>query len=246
MKYFVDCKDRETKERHTDILEEQGYRVVEDPEDALIISMGGDGTILYNARRTDNPRILPVSLREGSEGKKIQVYKEELLEAVEKVENGDYRIDEVDRISAFSDTEINGDFKAMSEIQLHHISGRFAARFDAEVFDGSGSMIYSRENVIADGAIVATPFGSSGYYRTAVGETFEEGLGLAFNNVHSPREIKNPVRLPLEGRVRLRCLRSDRSELIRDNDSESYRLESDEVVEVGRVNAPVELVKVDL
>ena len=36
--------------------------------------------------------------------------------------------------------------------------------------------------MIGDGVVVATPFGSTGYYRSITDSYFETGIGLAFNN----------------------------------------------------------------
>jgi len=35
---------------------------------------------------------------------------------------------------------------------------------------------------IGDGLVVATPFGSTGYYRSITDSYFELGIGIAFNN----------------------------------------------------------------
>ena len=42
-------------------------------------------------------------------------------------------------------------------------------------------------DLIGDGVIVATPFGSTGYYKSTGGKKFTKGIGLSFNNLHNKR-----------------------------------------------------------
>jgi NAD kinase len=38
------------------------------------------------------------------------------------------------------------------------------------------------ENIVGDGAVIATPFGSSGYFSSIGGEKFSKGIGIGLNN----------------------------------------------------------------
>jgi NAD+ kinase len=43
------------------------------------------------------------------------------------------------------------------------------------------------ENLIGDGVVVATPFGSTGYYKSTGGQRFKKGIGISFNNLHNAK-----------------------------------------------------------
>ena len=44
--------------------------------------------------------------------------------------------------------------------------------------------ILKHENIVGDGALVSTPFGSTAYYHSTGGSAFDKGLGIGFNNPH--------------------------------------------------------------
>lgn len=43
----------------------------------------------------------------------------------------------------------------------------------------------SPSELIGDGIVIATPFGSTGYYFSIARQPFSSGIGLAFNNIHN-------------------------------------------------------------
>ena len=59
--------------------------------------------------------------------------------------------------------------------------GRAGARYRLWI-DGR----LDNSQVVGDGLVVATPFGSTGYYRSITKSLFRTGLGLAFNNSTEP------------------------------------------------------------
>jgi NAD kinase len=48
------------------------------------------------------------------------------------------------------------------------------------------------DNMIGDGVVVATPFGSTGYYKATGGSAFKKGIGVSFNNLHN-KQMKDFV-----------------------------------------------------
>ena len=86
--------------------------------------------------------------------------------------------------------------------------------------------LYARE-IIGDGVGIATPHGSTAYYRSITHSVFRVGLGLAFSN---STEVVNHLVLPEECVVRIRILRGP-AIMVGDNAPESLRLaEGDEAV----------------
>jgi NAD kinase len=65
----------------------------------------------------------------------------------------------------------------MNDIILHNKDSRHAIRYNLKVNEKPLG-----KEIIGDGIIVATPYGSTAYYRSITDSYFELGIGLAFNN----------------------------------------------------------------
>jgi len=74
--------------------------------------------------------------------------------------------------------------------------------------------------ITGDGIVCATPFGSTGYFRSIARRSFDEGFGLAFSNSTDALE---PLLLPRGETVEIVVLRGP-AELVRDNDPRSLNL----------------------
>lgn len=251
MRYFVLTRDEAHRPRQAGRIEEAGYDVAEEyDEDAVIVTFGGDGTILYAARNFASPTILPV--RTGTSiGEKTQLEEDELEAALERLETGiegeDYRIERHRKIAAYADgDELGGSFSALNDINLHHRSPVTTVVFDLHLRDAGLEATYER--VIGDGVVVATPFGSTGYYRSITGGSIAAGLGVALNNVHSPRNAPDYAVLSAEGVVELEVRPKSKAStglLTRDDDPSAHELHSGEPVEIRRTDEAIELIAID-
>jgi NAD+ kinase len=65
----------------------------------------------------------------------------------------------------------------MNDITVHNADPRHAIRYELFINDKNIG-----HKIIGDGVVVATPFGSTGYYRSITDSYFELGIGIAFNN----------------------------------------------------------------
>jgi NAD kinase len=75
------------------------------------------------------------------------------------------------------EANVNGrKVSGMNEINLHYSPPR-ALRFLLKL----NNKIISKE-LVGDGIVVATPYGSTGYFYSITGRNFNRGLGIAFNN----------------------------------------------------------------
>jgi len=66
---------------------------------------------------------------------------------------------------------------ALNEIVIHNKNPQHGIRY--RVFLDKTDL---GKEFIGDGLVVATPFGSTGYYRSITDSYFELGIGIAFNN----------------------------------------------------------------
>ncbi|MFB6296391.1 MAG: NAD(+)/NADH kinase, partial [Halobacteriales archaeon] len=228
-------------------LRERGFDVVEayDP-DAVVVTIGGDGTILYAAREFPEPTILPVRAGD-SKGYRTHLDSERLVEALERIETGErgdaYAVAEHRRIAAYRDgQQLQGGFDALNEISLHHSSPTLAAVLGIRIRDGDEA--YELDRVICDGVVVATPFGSTAYYRAITGGTFSHGLGIAFNNVHTPSDAPAYRVVSPDGVVEVERLTSEHASgavLTRDNADETYELDVGERITIRGSGDTVEI-----
>ena len=249
VRYFVIANEPERRDRWATELADHGFEVTEEyHSDGIIITLGGDGSILHAARNYEDPTILPV-LAGRSEGNRSRLDSSELLAALDSLEGGDRTLTRTtyDRISAYRDGEqLRGGYQALNEISLHHRSPVLGAVFAVRIRDGDE--IQEFERVIGDGVLVATPFGATGYYRSITGGTFADGLGVAFNNIHKPQGMPVYRVCSMDAVVELELLKTSRSSgavLTRDNDDEMYELSANAPIEIRRSEETVDIVDIE-
>lgn len=251
MRYHVSASDDDLASRYEERLAAAGYETLDAySDDAVLVSVGGDGAILYNAWTHDEPTILPVA-KPGSEANTIQLDADSFLDGVAALEEGregvDYRVERHRRLTATRDgEELRGDFRALNEVSLHHGSPGRAAEFRVRVEDGD--TVYAIDRAIGDGVVVATPFGATGYYRSITHTGFEEGIGVGFNNLHKPADALEGLVVSASGRVEVEPLEAARpgsAILVRDNDPDAYELRAGEPVEIRLSGGRVELIRFD-
>lgn len=151
------------------LVEEAGFDVVEvNPE--YVVTYGGDGTLM----RAEEifPGIPKIVLRDSAICKKCsKLSNEEVLRAVK---NNQFHIEEQIKLSVvFKGKELIG----FNDITVHNADARRGIRYRVSIDD-----VFMEKEIIGDGIVVATPFGSTAYYRSITDSYFEVGIGLAFNN----------------------------------------------------------------
>jgi len=124
----------------------------------IIITVGGDGTILKTLEYLDGKVF---GINEGRLGYLTEVEPEEAIEGLERVLNDDYHIEKRRKLQV----SLNGErlYDALNEAVIHTSviakMQQFDVRVDGQVLD----------TFRADGMIVATPTGSTGYSMSAGG-----------------------------------------------------------------------------
>lgn len=252
MRYFVTSNDTERQAEWEERLRAHGYDIVDEYDsDVIVITLGGDGSILYASRTFADPTILPVRTGD-SKGHRTVVESDELLSALAEIEetaDGEtYPTLEYGKLAAYQDgDQLQGGFDALNEINLHHASPVLAAIFDIRIHDRGET--YEFEGVIGDGVVIATAFGSTAYYRAITGGTFTDGLGVAFNNVHTPVTTPAYLVVSTDAVIELEVVKSKRSSsgvLTRDNANEMYELSVGESITIRQSDASIELVQPEL
>lgn len=154
-------------------LIEKDFELVENDPD-FVVCYGGDGTVLFGERKF--PGVPKLIIKTSSACRIYDYTLNDLPDLLSRIKAGDYQIHSEMKI----ETEAKGEnLVGLNEIQVHLKLPIYAVRFSLSVngkkYDG----------LIGDGVIVATPFGSTAYYRATGGKSFKEGIGVSFNNLHN-------------------------------------------------------------
>lgn len=143
----------------------------------IVISYGGDGTFLYSERTYPGT---PKALFRAS---KLchQCHNLPIEHALELLKRKKYSTTTLQKLTVRARGKT---LLAVNDIVVRNINPLHAIRFTLEI---NGKKM--PHEYIGDGLVVATPFGSSGYFSSITRKTFTSGVGLAFNNTtirHAP------------------------------------------------------------
>jgi NAD+ kinase len=216
------------KEKIRKILTGQKFEIVENNPD-FVFCYGGDGTILYGERRY--PEIPKLWIRKNGKIKDYNYSLKVVNSILDKIKNGKYKIVEEMKLMA---SYKNNKLTALNEIQIHTKLPIGAIRF-------SVNAKRNFSNLIGDGVIVSTPFGSTGYYSAAGGKPFKNGIGVCFNNIHSGK-IPSIV-LPENSKIKIKLDR-DSAILLNDNNPKYYDLKAKDEITIQKSQKKAKFIKI--
>ncbi len=168
MKALVVGLQKKTLEKH--IVEKYPDLKLTDKKPDVILSYGGDGTLLFAER--EHPEVPKVMIRNSQVCKLCStVAKDTILELLLKKEYD---------IAKFTKLEVTAHEKtmlALNDVIVGHpqVNGTLRARVYIN------DQLYHQET-LGDGVVVSTPIGSTGYYLSITRSNFNHGIGIAFNN----------------------------------------------------------------
>ena len=146
-----------------------GFSLVDSDAD-VIIAYGGDGTLIGAER--DFPEVPKLGMRHDGTCIKCPRHRDEVV--LERLRTGDVR---EERLLKLLGTCGDHSMIAMNDVIFRNADPRAAVRFVVSL-DGQ----HITEEMIGDGLVIATPFGSSAYFRSITRMTIRCGIGVAFNN----------------------------------------------------------------
>jgi len=213
------------RKRIEGIAREAGFEVGEKPD--FVITYGGDGTILEAERTYASVPKIPVRKIEiKSRCKNYSL--EELGEILGKIKGKEYKVEEWAKVGG----EVNGKkLVGLNEIQVHNKNPSQALRF----------MVYADGKpleVIGDGVVVATPYGSTAYYHALGYKPFDKGLRAGFNNT-----IPKIGYLEVKDIVEVKILRED-GLVIADNDSNMIQVAQGDLIRIRQSKEKARFVSV--
>ncbi|MBI2599710.1 hypothetical protein HYW43_02190 [Candidatus Daviesbacteria bacterium] len=200
MKAFIVGKNAKNIE---ELVGKLGFEVTNTNPD-LIISYGGDGTLVASERQF--PGIPKLPIRDSLVCKKCPNH--EIGTVLRNFLEGKLKLQEYKKLQT---TVLYKSVFALNDFVIRNIKPIHAIRFKI-----SGSKLY-----IGDGVVIATPFGSSGYFKSITKKTFEQGFALAFNNT---TETINPLYLGENDEVDFMLVRGQASFSF-DNSSDIFTID---------------------
>jgi NAD+ kinase len=190
--------------------------VVDNETPDVVITHGGDGSLLGAER--DYPGVPKCPLRDRRMNPKCPTHADE--EAfIDQLVRGELREERVSKLTAHTDDgrELIGLNDIILSKSIVSSCVRYRLWLDDELYKGQ---------IVGDGLVIATPFGSTGYFRNITHSLLRVGIGLAFNNCSDPVDH---IVVSNETVIRAEVIRGP-AVLVADNDPARLNLDEGDVL----------------
>lgn len=212
------------------ILERLEIEVSDEAEASdLVVTYGGDGTLIGAEARWPGMPKLP--MRDDRTCQKCDRHTNERV--LGRLARGEIETSELIKLEARVGDEV---LHGMNDILMRNEDVRSAVRFTLYVDDDRVT-----DEMIGDGLVASTPFGSSAYFRSITNTTFRAGIGIAFNNC---TEFLNHLVLLEDDEVRMHVVRGP-AQLTADNVESVIDLGSGDDVIIRRSEQSAKVLAVD-
>jgi len=206
---------------------DSGLEISDSPD--VVIVLGGDGTLLNSERRW--PGVPKIVIRPKGTLRYFMYSMDDMDKIIEGLKNGNYEIEEEKKIKI---SHKGNEFEAMNEFTLRNANQAHAIRFSVLV---NGE---KKGDYIGDGVVVATPFGSTGYYHSVSRSSFKKGIGIAFNNT---TEKADPIVLNEDAKVEITLTRG-KAFLTRDDDDNVIQVLENDKLEITSSENTAKIVRI--
>jgi len=206
----------------------------------LIISLGGDGTLLNIAPLVVRPEVPILGVNLGGLGFITEVAMDELETVLSKTLEGDYEVE----------TRMTLEARVIGKKGK---SRKFRILNDAVIAKGARSRIIDLETYVgedylctyrADGLIISTPTGSTAYSLAAAGPILEPTLGAIVLAPICPHTLTNrPIVVPSNATIRVTLRSFGDTVFFSPDGQQGIRLHNGDKVEARDYGMPVSLIK---
>jgi NAD+ kinase len=201
----------------------------------LIISVGGDGTVLRNIAKMKDP--LPIlGINMGTLGFLVDVEPEDALETIEEVLYG-FSYTERMRVDVF----LNGEMLETATNEIAIMSAKPAKIIQFEVYVGDCLL----DSMRADGVVFATPTGSTAYAMSAGGPIINPRVNAIVVVPVAPFKLSSrPWVIPSDSEITIRLSAPKKEAVIAIDGQKSYRIKPDDTVKLKKSKFPARFVKI--
>ncbi|MDD3248322.1 MAG: NAD(+)/NADH kinase [Methanosarcina sp.] len=201
----------------------------------LIISVGGDGTVLRNIAKMKDP--LPIlGINMGTLGFLVDVEPEDAIEAIEEVLYGFSYIEKM-RVDVF----LNGEMLDTATNEVAVMSAKPAKIIQFEVHINDCSL----DEIRADGVVFATPTGSTAYAMSAGGPIVNPRVNAIVVVPVAPFKLSSrPWVVPSDSEITIKLSDHKKEAVIAIDGQKSYRIRPDDVVKLKKSKYPARFVRI--
>lgn len=183
----------------------------------LIVTIGGDGTILRTCLRIPKPEPPILAVDMGVRGFLTEVSPERAIEAVERYLKGDYTIERCSKIASFV-----GENRLPDALNEVFVTSRHLAKLLHMSVKKNDDVVMDCR---ADGVIIASQVGSTGYAFSAGGPIIDHNLDAFVLTPVCPITFIRPIVFSSSSEVTLELLKPRNAMIVIDGD---YQKEVDE------------------
>lgn len=215
-------------------VEATGSEVVsDDAEPEIVIAVGGDGTMLAATRRALAYDVPVLGFNLGTMGFLTEAEPEDLIPVIERLDAGDFEIDERLTVAADVDGVVA---TGVNDVVVEKIDSQRLVVLAVSI-DDSEFITYR-----SDGLIVATPTGSTAYAFSAGGPLVDPSIAaLILAPVATHSLFDRPLVLPAETEITVRVVR-DRSVHVTVDKNDLGHIAAGESVKINRGPQPAKFV----
>lgn len=204
----------------------------------IIISLGGDGTLLSTASKTLQSGKPIVGINFGKLGFLTEIHKETLHEAIKEIKAGNYFIEERIVLEGKSEQIGDCDIFAINDIVIE--KGGWPKMMEISLF-ANGELV---SGFSADGLIIATPTGSTGYSMSAGGPIVNPRADVVVISPICPHSLTmRPIVLPADMTIRVEVSSHPVKFSINCDGQRVNQLTSPFAIEIVKGNHPLRLVR---
>ncbi|MGB1317342.1 MAG: NAD kinase [Flavobacteriales bacterium] len=204
----------------------------------VLVSVGGDGTILESVRKVGQAGIPILGVNTGRLGFLSSTPFEELEQAFLKVKSGEFQVDYRTLVQAETKSRLFGDENyALNEVSVHKSATSSMVVVNAYLDD------FFLNTYWADGLIISTPTGSTGYSLSTGGPIIAPGTNNFIITPIAPHNLNvRPLVISDDRKITLKIEDTDPNFMM-SLDSQSKVVKSDVEIEVSKASFDVGLVR---